>query len=78
MVNFHLKRSEWFIAAVTAGPHEVRLIRDLMREYEPDERPARVDNTALRVEFMVDLKNIIDVVRCDVDVFINMLKQLTL
>lgn len=50
------------LPGVNSGPHEVRLIDDLMANYNSYERPAENDNDNLKVEFMVTLRNIIDVV----------------
>lgn len=47
---------------IVGGPHEVRLINDLLQDYQSYERPSQVDNAALKVEFQVTLRNIIDVV----------------
>lgn len=45
-----------------AGPHEVRLINDLLANYNSYERPAKVDGEPLKVEFQMTLSSIIDVV----------------
>ena len=47
---------------IVAGPHEVRLIDNLLASYNSYERPAEVDNAPLKVEFLVTLRSIIDVV----------------
>ena len=51
-----------FFTGVVGGPHEVRLIDDLLGSYNSYERPAAIDNAPLKVEFQVTLRSIIDVV----------------
>ncbi|XP_067934663.1 neuronal acetylcholine receptor subunit alpha-7-like [Watersipora subatra] len=49
------------IQGIAAGPHEVRLINMLLKDYNSYERPAEIDNVPLKVEFQVTLRSIIDV-----------------
>ncbi|XP_067933036.1 neuronal acetylcholine receptor subunit alpha-7-like [Watersipora subatra] len=46
---------------VWGGPHEVRLIRHLLKDYVSQERPALDDHKPLEVEFEITLRSIIDV-----------------
>lgn len=47
---------------ILGGPHEVRLIKDLLKDYVAQERPSEVDSAPLKVEFMISLVSIIDLV----------------
>lgn len=51
-----------FFAGVWSGPHERRLINDLMTKYNNLERPVANESEALVLKFGLTLQQIIDVV----------------
>ena len=51
-----------FISGVHCGPHERRLINDLMDRYQNLERPVFNESEALNLKFGLTLQQIIDVV----------------
>ena len=52
----------FFISGVHCGPHERRLINDLMDRYQNLERPVFNESEALNLKFGLTLQQIIDVV----------------
>ena len=54
----------FYIAGVWSGPHERRLINDLMKKYNNLERPVANESEALVLKFGLTLQQIIDVVSC--------------
>ena len=55
-LSFHL------ISGVQSGPHERRLINDLLENYQHLERPVFNETAALNLKFGLTLQQIIDVV----------------
>ena len=51
-----------YISGVQCGPHERRLINDLMDRYQNLERPVFNESEALNLKFGLTLQQIIDVV----------------
>ena len=52
----------FFIAAIWCGPHERRLINDLMANYRTLERPVANESDAVVLKFGLTLQQIMDVV----------------
>ena len=50
------------IAVILCGPHERRLINDLMRSYKTLERPVANESDAVVLKFGLTLQQIMDVV----------------
>ena len=55
---------DFSLAGVWSGPHERRLINDLMSKYNNLERPVANESEALVLKFGLTLQQIIDVVSC--------------
>ena len=51
------------ISGVHSGPHERRLLNDLLEKYNDLERPVFNESEALTLKFGLTLQQIIDVVR---------------
>ena len=49
------------ISEILGGPGEVRLINDLLENYNKYERPSEIDNKPLTVQFLITLQQIMDV-----------------
>lgn len=64
MVNFHLSDANVYesIAGSHQGPHEKRLLNNLLNDYNTLERPVSNESDALTVRFGLTLQQIIDVV----------------
>jgi len=56
---------------VLGGPYEVKLIDDLLENYNPYERPSIEEHEPLIVEFLITLQQIIDVVSATVHTATN-------
>ena len=52
----------FFVSGVQGGPHERRLINDLMDRYQNLERPVFNESEPLNLKFGLTLQQIIDVV----------------
>lgn len=64
MVKFHLSLAYVYesIAGSHQGPHEKRLLNNLLNNYNTLERPVSNESDALTVRFGLTLQQIIDVV----------------
>lgn len=60
-----ITRYKWYLICVTdseEGMHEKKLLDNLLRHYNPLERPVAVESQPLNVTFGLTLQQIIDVV----------------
>ena len=61
-VSWSLRSYRILIAVILCGPHERRLINDLMRSYKTLERPVANESDAVVLKFGLTLQQIMDVV----------------
>lgn len=59
----HNSRSASLVAASLQGPYQRVLLKELLRDYNPMERPVANDSQALTVQFSFTLMQVMDVVR---------------
>lgn len=62
-----------FVADSEEGMHERKLLNNLLRNYNPLERPVAVESEPLNVTFGLTLQQIIDVVSFEIITFIKYL-----
>lgn len=59
----HNSRSASLVVASLQGPYQRVLLKELLRDYNPMERPVANDSQALTVQFSFTLMQVMDVVR---------------